>query len=253
MDFKKAEKYIVHNGERYLRESYVLNEFCPEFIKMLLSKGRINIEEGNLEYFIAHNGQPTDRFKEFIPELLKKEEGKDNLRWVKVSERMPTIEKDYIVRFWNGTGVTMLSFEDGRFWSGEDEMKCEDDQEWLEEIINSSSPNCAKDPNTCQVSFCGWPHQCGEEGKDLEPEASKGGLPVLKEPLISQEDFDEYFKMEREDTVEAVGIVKDFAEWSLKYPKGRTYPYSDRIDEQLEVLEQRAKDYLNKINKYSHG
>lgn len=50
---------------------------------------------------------------------------------------------------------------------------------------------------------------------------------------------------------EAISIVEDLANWSLKYPKGRVYSFNQKpnIDGELEELEKRAKEFLNKIKK----
>jgi hypothetical protein len=61
-------KYILYGNERYVRESYVLEEFTPKYLLMLLEKGRIKLCEGNKEYFSSFDGKPFNLLEKFIPE-----------------------------------------------------------------------------------------------------------------------------------------------------------------------------------------
>lgn len=55
---------------------------------------------------------------------------------------------------------------------------------------------------------------------------------------------EELIKME-----EAFNIVKELAEWSMKYPRGRVYPMSKlTMDDELVKLEEKAKQFINQLN-----
>ena len=58
----------------------------------------------------------------------------------------------------------------------------------------------------------------------------------------------------KEREKELVELVKDFAEWSNKYPRGRVYPMSQKsMDDELIKLEERAKTLTNKEDGNKNG
>lgn len=51
---------------------------------------------------------------------------------------------------------------------------------------------------------------------------------------------------ESNQQVTAEEIVRELAEWSKKYPRGRIYPMSQKtMDDELIAIEEKAKAYIN--------
>lgn len=50
------------------------------------------------------------------------------------------------------------------------------------------------------------------------------------------------------DAAEALAIVRDLAEWSIKYPRSRVHSFNEKVDEQLIALEDRARALFPQTN-----
>lgn len=57
----------------------------------------------------------------------------------------------------------------------------EGSQAWILARAIETSPICTRDPNTCQVAFCGWPHKCDEDSAS----SSSLGIERLEQLILA--------------------------------------------------------------------